>query len=60
MGRVAAEHADRAIVTTDNPRTEDPAAIAEQVARRGSSRSSSTGALRSRLRSAARSAATSS
>jgi UDP-N-acetylmuramoyl-L-alanyl-D-glutamate--2,6-diaminopimelate ligase len=32
MGRVAAEHADRPIVTTDNPRTEDPAAIAEQVA----------------------------
>jgi UDP-N-acetylmuramoyl-L-alanyl-D-glutamate--2,6-diaminopimelate ligase len=32
MGRAAAEHADRAIVTTDNPRTEDPAAIAEQVA----------------------------
>ena len=32
MGRVAAELADRAIVTTDNPRTEDPAAIAEQVA----------------------------
>jgi UDP-N-acetylmuramoyl-L-alanyl-D-glutamate--2,6-diaminopimelate ligase len=32
MGRAAAEHADRAIVTTDNPRSEDPAAIAEQVA----------------------------
>jgi UDP-N-acetylmuramoyl-L-alanyl-D-glutamate--2,6-diaminopimelate ligase len=32
MGRAAAENADRAIVTTDNPRTEDPAAIAEQVA----------------------------
>ena len=32
MGRAAAEHADRAIVTTDNPRTEDAAAIAEQVA----------------------------
>ncbi len=32
MGHAAAEHADRAIVTTDNPRTEDPAAIAEQVA----------------------------
>ena len=32
MGRAAAEHADRAIVTTDNPRTEDPATIAEQVA----------------------------
>src|SRR6478736_2695775 len=32
MGQAAAEHADRAIVTTDNPRTEDPAEIAEQVA----------------------------
>ncbi len=32
MGRVAAELADRAIVTTDNPRGEDPQAIAEQVA----------------------------
>jgi len=32
MGRAAAEYADRAIVTTDNPRTEDPAAIAKQVA----------------------------
>jgi UDP-N-acetylmuramoyl-L-alanyl-D-glutamate--2,6-diaminopimelate ligase len=31
MGRVAAAHADRAIVTTDNPRSEDPQAIAEQV-----------------------------
>ena len=32
MGRVAASLADRAIVTTDNPRGEDPGAIAEQVA----------------------------
>jgi UDP-N-acetylmuramoyl-L-alanyl-D-glutamate--2,6-diaminopimelate ligase len=32
MGRVARELADRAIVTTDNPRSEDPAAIAAQVA----------------------------
>ena len=32
MGRIAAELADRAIVTTDNPRTEDPAAIAAEVA----------------------------
>jgi UDP-N-acetylmuramoyl-L-alanyl-D-glutamate--2,6-diaminopimelate ligase len=32
MGRAAAAHADRAIVTTDNPRSEDPASIAEQVA----------------------------
>jgi len=32
MGRVAARLADRAIVTTDNPRSEDPAAIARDVA----------------------------
>jgi UDP-N-acetylmuramoyl-L-alanyl-D-glutamate--2,6-diaminopimelate ligase len=32
MGRVAAELADRAIVTTDNPRSEDPAEIARAVA----------------------------
>jgi UDP-N-acetylmuramoyl-L-alanyl-D-glutamate--2,6-diaminopimelate ligase len=32
MGRAAATYADRAIVTTDNPRAEDPATIAEQVA----------------------------
>jgi UDP-N-acetylmuramoyl-L-alanyl-D-glutamate--2,6-diaminopimelate ligase len=32
MGRVAAERADRAIVTTDNPRSEDPQAIADEVA----------------------------
>jgi UDP-N-acetylmuramoyl-L-alanyl-D-glutamate--2,6-diaminopimelate ligase len=32
MGRVAGALADRAIVTTDNPRSEDPQAIAEQVA----------------------------
>ena len=32
MGRVAAARADRAIVTTDNPRSEDPVAIAEEVA----------------------------
>jgi UDP-N-acetylmuramoyl-L-alanyl-D-glutamate--2,6-diaminopimelate ligase len=32
MGRAAAELADRAIVTTDNPRGEDPQAIAEEVA----------------------------
>jgi UDP-N-acetylmuramoyl-L-alanyl-D-glutamate--2,6-diaminopimelate ligase len=31
MGRVAAAGADRAIVTTDNPRSEDPQAIAEEV-----------------------------
>jgi UDP-N-acetylmuramoyl-L-alanyl-D-glutamate--2,6-diaminopimelate ligase len=32
MGRIAAELADRAIVTTDNPRTEEPAEIAAEVA----------------------------
>jgi UDP-N-acetylmuramoyl-L-alanyl-D-glutamate--2,6-diaminopimelate ligase len=32
MGRIAAALADRAIVTTDNPRSEDPAAIAHEVA----------------------------
>jgi UDP-N-acetylmuramoyl-L-alanyl-D-glutamate--2,6-diaminopimelate ligase len=32
MGRIAAALADRAIVTTDNPRSEDPQAIAEEVA----------------------------
>lgn len=31
MGRAAAEGADLAIVTTDNPRSEDPASIASQV-----------------------------
>jgi UDP-N-acetylmuramoyl-L-alanyl-D-glutamate--2,6-diaminopimelate ligase len=32
MGRAAAANSDRAIVTTDNPRSEDPSAIAAQVA----------------------------
>ncbi len=31
MGRVAAELADRVIVTSDNPRTEDPAAIIAEI-----------------------------
>ncbi|HJV29018.1 MAG TPA: UDP-N-acetylmuramoyl-L-alanyl-D-glutamate--2,6-diaminopimelate ligase [Gaiellaceae bacterium] len=31
MGRVASEHADIAIVTSDNPRTEDPRAIIEEI-----------------------------
>jgi UDP-N-acetylmuramoyl-L-alanyl-D-glutamate--2,6-diaminopimelate ligase len=31
MGRVAGEHSDLAFVTSDNPRTEDPAAIAVQI-----------------------------
>jgi UDP-N-acetylmuramoyl-L-alanyl-D-glutamate--2,6-diaminopimelate ligase len=32
MGEIAGTMSDRAIVTTDNPRSEDPAAIADQVA----------------------------
>ena len=32
MGRIAAEHADFVIVTSDNPRTEDPEAIVAEVA----------------------------
>jgi UDP-N-acetylmuramoyl-L-alanyl-D-glutamate--2,6-diaminopimelate ligase len=31
MGQVATMHADRVIVTDDNPRTEDPAAIRREV-----------------------------
>ncbi|MEA2411550.1 MAG: UDP-N-acetylmuramoyl-L-alanyl-D-glutamate--2,6-diaminopimelate ligase [Thermoleophilaceae bacterium] len=31
MGRVASELSDRAIVTSDNPRSEDPAAIVDEV-----------------------------
>ena len=31
MGKVAAELADRAIVTDDNPRREDPASIRRQI-----------------------------
>ena len=31
MGRVVSEHADIAIVTSDNPRSEDPAAIIEEI-----------------------------
>jgi UDP-N-acetylmuramoyl-L-alanyl-D-glutamate--2,6-diaminopimelate ligase len=33
MGRAAAEHADVAIITSDNPRNEDPEAIMAEVAR---------------------------
>lgn len=32
MGRIAAELADRVVVTSDNPRSEEPAAIAAEVA----------------------------
>ncbi len=31
MGRIAAKYSDIAIVTSDNPRTEDPNSIVEQV-----------------------------
>jgi UDP-N-acetylmuramoyl-L-alanyl-D-glutamate--2,6-diaminopimelate ligase len=31
MGRIAAEGADRVIVTDDNPRSEDPAAIRAEI-----------------------------
>lgn len=31
MGRIAAENADRVIVTSDNPRTEEPEAIIEEI-----------------------------
>jgi len=31
MGRAAAEHADRVVVTSDNPRTERPSAIIDEV-----------------------------
>jgi len=32
MGRIASELADRVIVTSDNPRSEDPVAIAREIA----------------------------
>lgn len=32
MGRIAAELADHVVVTSDNPRSEEPAAIAAEVA----------------------------
>jgi UDP-N-acetylmuramoyl-L-alanyl-D-glutamate--2,6-diaminopimelate ligase len=31
MGRIASEHADLAVFTTDNPRSEDPARIVEEM-----------------------------
>lgn len=33
MGAIAAAHADRIVVTSDNPRSEDPLAIAQEVAK---------------------------
>jgi len=33
MGRIAAEHSDLAIATSDNPRTEDPEAIIDDIER---------------------------
>jgi UDP-N-acetylmuramoyl-L-alanyl-D-glutamate--2,6-diaminopimelate ligase len=33
MGRIAAEHSDLAIATSDNPRTEDPGAIIDDIER---------------------------
>jgi UDP-N-acetylmuramoyl-L-alanyl-D-glutamate--2,6-diaminopimelate ligase len=33
MGRIAAEHADRVIVTSDNPRREDPEQIINDIVR---------------------------
>jgi len=33
MGEMASRHADRVIITSDNPRSEDPAAIIAQIAR---------------------------
>jgi UDP-N-acetylmuramoyl-L-alanyl-D-glutamate--2,6-diaminopimelate ligase len=33
MGEAASRHADRVIITSDNPRSEDPAAIIAQIAR---------------------------
>lgn len=32
MGRIALELADRVVVTSDNPRTEDPAVIIDEIA----------------------------
>ena len=62
MGRIAAELADVAIVTSDNPRSEDPQAIIDEIVagrrrrRRGRARPR---ARRSRARSSSRATATS-
>ena len=60
MGRIAAQLADRAIVTTDNPRSEDPAAIAAEVAGGQARGRARPPARRSRRRSPTRGPATSS
>ena len=57
MGRIAAELADVVIVTSDNPRSEDPQAIVDEIlagTRRASPRSSSTAVARSAARSSSR------
>ena len=63
MGRAGAELSDLAVVTSDNPRSEDPAAIVAEVVAgtgggRAGSRSRSTAAPRSRWRWAGPSPAT--
>ena len=58
MGEIGARLADRAIITSDNPRSEDPEAIVAEVAagvRGGASSSRSTAAPRSSARSSSRS-----
>ena len=63
MGEIAARLADLAIVTSDNPRSEDPEAIVEEVAagaRGGTSSARSTAARRSPAPSGSRGRATSS
>lgn len=32
MGRIASQHADRIVITSDNPRTEDPQTIVDEIA----------------------------
>ena len=56
MGEIAARLADRVIVTSDNPRSEDPEAIIAEILAgiaRGRARTTPTGARRSRRRSPA-------
>ena len=63
MGRIASELADLAIVTSDNPRSEDPEAIIDEIlagAGRGGRGRARPAAARSRARSSSRSEGTSS